>query len=144
MRSQGIEQWDERYPNVEVLEKDIAENTLYVAWSGEEMLGMVVLNTFQDPEYAELNWRCPAPVLVVHRLCVSPAAQKMGVARALMNYAESFAREQGYASIRLDAFTQNPRAVALYERRGYRRVGKVLFRKGEFWCFELSVGTTHS
>ena len=37
------------------------------------------------------------------------------------------ARDHGYACIRLDAYTGNPRAMALYERRGYRQIGQARF-----------------
>lgn len=46
-----------------------------------------------------------------------------------MDFAERFADENGYEAIRLDAFTGNPGAVALYERRGYRKAGVVRFRR---------------
>jgi hypothetical protein len=58
-----------------------------------------------------------------------------------MDFAESHAARSGYASIRLDAYTGNPRSVQLYRRRGYREVGQVYFprRTLPFWCFELIV-----
>ena len=59
-----------------------------------------------------------------------------GIARALMTFLESHAASSGYSSIRLDAFTQNPRAVRFYDRCEYRRAGQVRFRKGDFTCSE--------
>jgi hypothetical protein len=53
-----------------------------------------------------------------------------------MDFAEHGAISDGYNAIRLDAFRQNPVAVALYERRGYRNAGVVLFRKGPLYCYE--------
>ena len=53
-----------------------------------------------------------------------------------MDFAEEDAATKGYHTIRLDAFTQNPAAVALYERCGYRNAGTVRFRKGIFFCYE--------
>jgi ribosomal protein S18 acetylase RimI-like enzyme len=74
--------------------------------------------------------------LVVHRLCIDPKYQGQGIARTLMDYAEQYGKEQGYGSIRLDAFVNNPRACRLYEGLGYKAVGTVEFRKGKFYCFE--------
>jgi RimJ/RimL family protein N-acetyltransferase len=56
-----------------------------------------------------------------------------------MDFAERHAADGGYDAIRLDVFTLNPVATALYERRGYRRAGTVRFRKGEFFCYERPV-----
>ena len=87
-----------------------------------------MLNEWQSPEYVELTWDRARP-LVVHRLCVHPERQKTGAARILMDFAETEAARRGYDSIRLDTYTGNPRAVALYERRGYRIAGYVRFRR---------------
>jgi len=45
------------------------------------------------------------------------------------------------ACIRLDAYTGNPRALALYEKRGYQRIGQAYFPRRElpFDCFEKVV-----
>jgi RimJ/RimL family protein N-acetyltransferase len=56
-----------------------------------------------------------------------------------MKFAESVAEKEGFDTIRLDAFSENPGAVALYERLGYRRAGTVNFRKGAFFCLEKQV-----
>jgi ribosomal protein S18 acetylase RimI-like enzyme len=97
-----------------------------------------VLNEMQSPEYAQLSWQRSNP-LVVHRLCVRPDRQGSGAARQLMDFAERFAAQHGYDSIRLDTYSGNPRAITLYERRGYRLAGYVRFRRRKlpFLCFEL-------
>ncbi len=79
-------------------------------------------------------------MLVIHRLCVHPDWQARGLARQLMDFAENHARTQSYASIRLDAYKGNPRAIAFYEKRGYQRVGQARFprRPLPFDLFELA------
>ena len=140
MDSKGIRQWDTVYPNREVLEQDISRQSLFVIQDGDIIIGAMVLNEHQEPEYGDMSWEHPAEsVLVVHRLCVYPNSQGQGVASRLMDFAEQHAESGGYEAIRLDAFTMNPAAVSLYERRGYRNAGTVMFRKGSFYCFEKKV-----
>lgn len=137
MESEGIHQWDNVYPNSDLIAADIANSTLYVATIDRECCGIIVLNDNQSPEYNSVDWSYEGNrILVVHRLTVLPHWQRKGVASSLMDFAERFADENGYEAIRLDAFTGNPGAVALYERRGYRKAGVVRFRKGLFYCFE--------
>jgi GNAT superfamily N-acetyltransferase len=137
MREAGIEQWDEIYPTERHLAEDIDAKSLYVACTGSgAIVGIVVLNESQDPEYAKVPWFSEVRPLVVHRVMVAPASQGQGIAQALMTFAEQHARTAGYGSIRLDAFTLNPRALRLYERLGYTARGTVRLRKGPFWCFE--------
>lgn len=138
MLQAGIFQWDEIYPNRKQVEEDVSERTLYVALEKGVCLGAVSLNKKQEDAYQQVEWCGTEPVLVIHRLCVDPAFQGLGIAGQLMSFAEDLASRQGYASIRLDAYAGNPKAVAFYERRGYLRVGQVSFPRRDlpFYCFE--------
>jgi ribosomal protein S18 acetylase RimI-like enzyme len=140
MRAEGIEQWDEIYPSVEVVEDDVRAKCLFVIQEQGRCVAAICLNEVQPDEYRSVSWRCSAGrVLVIHRLCVHPDWQTHGLARELMDFSEDHARAHGYASIRLDAYTGNSRAIALYEKRGYARVGQARFprRPLPFDLFEL-------
>jgi GNAT superfamily N-acetyltransferase len=136
MRAAGIEQWDDIYPTDRDLSHDIGARSMWVACAADESVtGLVVLNESEAPEYRTVPWTSCRP-LVVHRLMVAPRHEGCGIAHALMTFAEQHARTSGYQSIRLDAFTLNPRALRLYQRLGYDARGTVRLRKGLFWCFE--------
>ncbi|MEQ2008606.1 MAG: GNAT family N-acetyltransferase [Limisphaerales bacterium] len=137
MRADGIEQWDEVYPDAAVISRDLAVGTLRVLREGDDILGCVTLDTTHDPLWQGMAWSAAGePAAAVHRLMVHPAAQGRGLAKQLMAHAESLARARGFRSIHLDCFTANPAALALYERLGYRRTGTATMRKGPFVCFE--------
>ncbi len=140
MRLHGIEQWDDVYPNLEAVERDAQSRSLFVTRENGVCVGSVSLNEEQPAEYAHVQWSdIDGRALVVHRLCVHPEWQQRGIGRHLMGFAEEFAKRHGFSCIRLDAYTGNLRAVGMYERRGYRRVGQVYFprRKLPFDCFEM-------
>lgn len=138
----GIRQWDDVYPTRDVVAEDVRRGALHVLEDEDgRCLACVALDDVQAEEYRSLTWTTEEPALVVHRLCVDPAAQGRGLAHGLMEFAESYAAGYGYGSVRLDAYTGNPRSVSLYRRRGYREVGQIRFPRRElpFWCFELGV-----
>lgn len=140
LRDKNINQWDEIYPNEEVIKQDIYKENMYVLFEENKIMGIIVLNENQDKEYLDLKWRySKGKPLVIHRLCVHPAAQGKGVAKALMSFSENYASSNNYAFIRLDAFTENPIACRLYEKLGFEKAGIVNFRKGKFYCFEKSL-----
>ena len=56
-----------------------------------------------------------------------------------MQQAELIFKEQGFKSVRLDAFAQNPYVLRLYDSLGYRRVGEANFKEGLFYLFEKSL-----
>jgi ribosomal protein S18 acetylase RimI-like enzyme len=139
MDEQGILQWDEIYPNKEILSKDVEKQEMHIIELEGRVAGFIVINEDQSPEYAATNWEYPGRALVVHRLTIDPVCQRRGLAKRLMGFAEEAAAVKGYNCIRLDAFTRNPAAFTLYENRGYRRAGKVHFRKGQFYCYEKEI-----
>jgi len=53
-------------------------------------------------------------------IAVTEAAEGRGVGAALLEAAEVWAREQGYATLTLNVFEGNTRARRAYERAGYR------------------------
>lgn len=137
MNQNGIPQWDEIYPTPEILDTDLKNEQLYVAETeAGEVVAAVVLNEECHPDYQTTIWQSHAPYVIVHRLCVSPAAQGGGVGRGLMQAVESWARAQGYADIRLDAFSLNPHALRMYDRLGYVKRGEATWRKGLFYLME--------
>ena len=138
MRARGLDQWDEIYPDRSTLQTDVDARTLYVASTPVlPLAGAFTLNQRQDPEYAAVAWQIAgAPIAVVHRLMVHPAAQGAGVGRQLMHLAEGEAHRLGFRVLRLDTLVANDRALALYRGLGYREAGPVRFRKGLFACFE--------
>ena len=137
LNANGVYQWDEIYPDLATISQDVANRTLRGLFDDEKLAGILVLNENQSPEYAAIPWQLtdPAP-LVVHRLCIDPDYQGKSLSKILMKYTEDYARANGYRSVRLDAFTNNPVSVNLYRSLDYVERGTVRFRKGPFYCFE--------
>ena len=142
MRENGIDQWDENYPDLNSLRRDIESKTLFAYRENDEVIGIVVLNETQDPEYADISWSTSEEQrnIVVHRLAVSPLHQGKGIARKIMDFAEKWAEENDFDAIRLDTFSQNPRNQRFYKNRGYTELGSVFlsYKKDyPYFCYEL-------
>ena len=142
MRDNGIDQWDEHYPDRAVLVNDLQTETLFAYREGDEILGDVVLNETQDEEYGDVSWSTSQDYrnIVVHRLAVRPDQQGRGLGRKLMDFAEQWARDNRYDAIRLDTYSQNPRNQRFYTNRGYRDLGPVYLKykkEHPYYCYEL-------
>lgn len=140
MQSVGIFQWQNEYPTIETVKKDIKDKTLYGYYENGSCLGAVCISTFQDEEYKEIDWKgSDENVIVIHRLAVNPDYQAKGIARLLMDFAEDYAKKENYSAIRLDSYSQNKRALKFYKNRGYQKRGECFFagRDKPFYCYEL-------
>ena len=97
---------------------DIAGNYLqpgsnfWVAEAGEQVIGIVGIQR-KDAETCELR-----------RMAVDVRWRRRGLARKLLETAETFGRQQGYASIVLSTITPLQPAIALYEGTGYQLTGQ--------------------
>ena len=141
MISKGIYQWNEHYPNRDAFIRDVKRNELFVLEINDEIMGSLVISTLMDIEYHPIDWLTDNENnIYIHRLAIHPDVQGKGHAQQLMDFAETYAIENNYTSIRLDTFSQNKRNQNFYEIRGYKRLGDIYFPKQSeypFHCYEL-------
>lgn len=141
LMTQHIYQRNEEYPSRKAFTTDLEREELYVLLSNDAIIGCITISTFMDAEYQTVDWLTPNENnIYIHRLAVHPEFQGQGYAQFLMNYAENYAREHQYQSVRLDTFSQNPRNLKFYEQRGYQTTGEIYFSRIKdysFYCYEL-------
>lgn len=141
MIKKEIYQWNEHYPSLEKLENDILQKELYVLEEGNKIMGIIVLSETKDEEYFPINWLSRSENnIYIHRLATHPEYWGFGYGQKLMDFAEDFAKENNFESVRLDTFSQNKRNQRFYETRGYQKLGNIYFPKQSehpFYCYEL-------
>ncbi|MFA9376045.1 MAG: GNAT family N-acetyltransferase [Lachnotalea sp.] len=133
----NILQWDELYPDRNILYNDIQSRQLYIGMIEDKIASVFVLNQECDEEYTDGNWEYPnATYYVIHRLCVNPHFQNRGIGLTTMKHIHKEMKQIGIETIRLDSYTLNPYAVKMYTKLGYNKVGYVNWRKGRFYLME--------
>lgn len=137
----SIYQWNEEYPSKEVFLTDLERDELYVLEVENTILGCITISTFMDEEYKTVDWLTKDENnIYIHRLAVHPDSQGKGYAQSLMTFAENYAKKNNFQSVRLDTFSQNPRNLKFYPKRGYQKTGEIYFpriKEYSFHCFEL-------
>lgn len=141
MITNGIFQWNEHYPKRSAFANDVKRGELYILEINKIILGCIVISTLMDDDYLPIKWLTETKNnIYIHRLAVHPDHQGKGLARQLMDYAETNSKLKGITSIRLDTFSKNKRNQKFYEFRGYKRLGSIYFPKQSehpFYCYEL-------
>ena len=140
MISNNIFQWNEHYPNIETFENDALNENLYVLEINKKLIGCLVISHEMDEFYMKVKWQTPNHNnIYLHRLAVDPSYQKKGYAKQLMNFSFEYAKVNSIKSIRLDTFSGNPFNNIFYSNLGFKKLGKIYFRKQSdkpFYCFE--------
>ena len=139
MLANDIDQWDESYPNAEVIMEDLIAQTYFVAIKNNIIIGGINIDQNQDKTYLEIDWEDTSnSFLVVHRLGVKEEFWGKKIGKKLMTFAENMVIEKGLKSIRLDTYSGNPKAMDFYRRLGYRELVSINLKpnKNEYYCFE--------
>ena len=128
----GIDQWQDGYPNRELIEEDIAEGRSYVVANGGKIIGTTVLLTGGEPDYEKIydgKWLTDGKgYLTIHRITVDPESRGTGAASAIFAYAEKVARENGLGSVRVDTHRGNIPMRRSLEKNGFTHCGSIYLR----------------
>lgn len=87
---------------------------LLVAQAGTQLSGYVLV-----------LFRRRTSLARVYSLAIAASARGQGLGRRLLSLAEDHARQRHCTALRLEVRTDNPVAIALYERHGYRCFARV-------------------
>lgn len=83
-----------------------------------EQEGEILGHLFCQIQEAKGSVLEPVKTLFIDDLCVSSAARGQGLGEILMDFAKSYAKEQGCYNLTLDVWADNAGAVRFYERLG--------------------------
>lgn len=140
LHQRNIDQWDDEYPSESLLASDLNAAAAFGLFEDEKLVGYLVADETCVAEYASVPWtRRNDRALMLHRLCVNPAYQNRGFAKALLLRAEERAKDDGFGSIRLDVFDKNKIIRFLVESLDYEYRSDIALRKGTFRCYEKAI-----
>lgn len=140
-KKDGSQQWQDGYPNEQVVVSDIERGIGYVLESNGTIAGYAAILFNDEPAYNDLkgNWLTHGDFVVLHRLAVSDAYIGQGIAREILLQTEVLALEHGIFSIKCDTNFDNPAMLHLFGKLGYVYCGEVTFRGGVRKAFEKIV-----
>ena len=137
-KSEGSRQWQDGYPNPEIIQDDIVTRSGYVAIEKRQLIAYVCLKINDEPAYAELEgkWLSNSDFVVIHRLAVAEDRLGQGIATAIFHSIEDFARKKNIQSIKIDTNFDNYPMLRLLGNMGYSYCGKVYFRESQRKAYE--------
>ena len=118
---------DDTY-SVSRMESDLKDPDVEVriAYSGRKMVAYCKIGPCKLPFDVG-----PELALELHRVYVYQAGQGVGVGRILLAWAIERSRQRGARNLFLGVWESNERAIALYESRGFEKVGGYKFKVGD-------------
>lgn len=135
MHASGIPQWDETYPNRDLIQQDIDRQTAYVYRRAGEVGGYFVLSFAREPAYARIqdgHWRNANAYGVIHRLALADAMVGHGVAQEMFAFAKKQAAARGIYDLRTDTHAVNIPMQKALQKAGFQYCGIITLADGSF------------
>jgi GNAT superfamily N-acetyltransferase len=129
-KEEGSNQWQDGYPNPEIIQKDIQKNAGYVLIFKDQIVGYCALLINDEPEYEKIigQWITNSDFVVFHRVAISEDFLGKGMAKILLQFIEEYTKKSGITSIKADTNFDNLAMLHLFEKSGYQYCGEVYFR----------------
>ena len=122
LKSQDIDQWQNGYPNKEVIEEDIEKNIAYVSEIDGKISGYMAIVFENDPNYSEIfegKWLSDKPYSTIHRIALDTSFRGQSLSAKMIEFAEKLTVEKGYPSMRIDTHNDNKVMQKLISKSGY-------------------------
>jgi len=126
LKSQGINQWQNNYPNLETIQKDIQEQIGYVLVKDGIVLGTVAVSFDGEKNYDQIyqgEWKSNQAYAVVHRIAVREEYKGQGLSSIIMDRIEEMCRERGVYSIKIDTHEENQSMQNFLKKSGFEYCG---------------------
>lgn len=137
-KADGSNQWQDGYPNPEVIQKDIERKTAFVMTNKSIIVGYCAILINDEPAYTQIEgkWLTTGDFAVFHRVAISEDYIGRGLSRIMLNFIEDFALKNKLPSIKADTNFDNPAMQNVFEKAGYIYCGEVFFRGSPRMAYE--------
>lgn len=137
-KNDGSQQWQDGYPNEDVIRTDIAKGFGYVLTDNDTIVGYAAILFNDEPAYEQLKgtWLTNGDFAVLHRVAISDDYLGKGLAQKVFLFTEDLAIENNIFSIKVDTNFDNIPMLKILEKLGYTYCGEVKFRGGIRKAFE--------
>ena len=129
-KADGSTQWQDGYPNPDVVKNDIEKGHGFVLTDGDIVIGYSAILINNEPEYAKIEgkWLTNSDFVVFHRVAILNKFIGKGLAQMIVECIEEFAIKNNVQSIKADTNFDNLAMTKIFIKMGYTFCGVVYFR----------------
>lgn len=141
LKQQGINQWQEGYPDCDCIRRDIEEEKGFFIDDQDTILGYLCIDYDGEPTYTHLNgqWQSDEKYVVVHRMAFTESARGRGTSDTVFCLVEEMSRQKGIYSFRVDTDADNQKMQHILKKNGFTYRGTIWFDSSEKIAFDKSL-----
>ncbi len=132
-RIKGIDQWQNNYPNEEIIKDDIDKGYGFVLVDNDSIIGYVAISFDGEETYNKIydgKWLSDLEYAVVHRVAIDEEYKGKGYSYIIMENVEKYCTDNGVYSIKVDTHIKNIPMQKVLSRLNYNYCGKIYIRDG--------------
>jgi GNAT superfamily N-acetyltransferase len=132
-KSQGIDQWQNNYPNPSVIENDINLDESYVILMNQKIVGTYVLSFRNECTYDIIydgNWLTLDKYAVIHRIAFDQSIKGQGLSKNVLDYIYTQCIDNHIYSIKIDTHEDNSVMRKMLVSNGFIHCGTILLKDG--------------
>lgn len=132
-KSQGIDQWQNNYPNERVINNDILNGESYVLVMDDKVVGTTVVSFKPEKTYESIvdgKWLTKGEYGVIHRIAIDNRYKGTGFAHKIIKYVEELCISKDIKSIKVDTHEDNIVMQSLLNKNNFKYCGVVYLEDG--------------
>jgi RimJ/RimL family protein N-acetyltransferase len=137
-KEDGSNQWQDGYPNMEVVKSDIEKKIGFVFTQNDTIIGYSAVIINDEPDYINIEgkWLSDQDFIVYHRVAISEEFLAKGMAKKMMKLIEQYALSKNIYSIKADTNHDNIPMMKIFKKLGYSFCGIVYIRQSPRRAYE--------
>lgn len=127
-KEMNIDQWQNGYPNEEVIKDDIINKNSYVLEKDEKIVATAMFAMESDKTYDNIydgEWLTKGNYAVIHRIAVDNNFKGLRLGGEIINNAIEVCKENNIASIRIDTHKDNNSMQKFLINNGFEYCGVI-------------------
>lgn len=132
-KAQGINQWQNDYPNVETINNDIENNHSYVLLKDDNVVATAAVSFDGEKTYDSIyegQWISENEYAVIHRIAVDSNYKGLGLSSQIIKNVEELCFEKGVHSIKVDTHEENLSMQKLLKKNEFQYCGIIYLEDG--------------
>ena len=134
MKEQGIDQWQNGYPNEAAIADDISKGYSYVMEENGKIIGTMAVIFDGEPTYDKIYegaWKTTEePYAAIHRVAVDTDCKGKGIAGNMVEEVVKMCKERGVRSIKNDTHRDNLSMQRMQAKAGFEYCGVIYLEDG--------------
>ena len=141
LKQQGINQWQNAYPDYDCICQDIENGRGYFAVDRDNILGYLCIDYEGEPAYDTIKgeWQTDEKYVVVHRIAFHEDARGKGISGEVFRLVEEMSKQRGIYSFRIDTDENNKKMHHILNKNGFSYRGIIYYESCEKMAFDKKI-----